>query len=218
METNRFNGRIEKPAYTATGIEERTKEAYDKKNFNKPYKKNYNKKNNEQPVEKKPKPVPVYDAFQFEIVNDLIKQIYNFQVAQKNLDNMDYKLRRAAEKDLYCIGEYPYCPEEYPDAQLFMVERSLRINHETHKLMRASCAIIVLSKSTGLPAYYITSYLTDKGGSIAVTPITAEGPILYNTLRHNIDAEPNLVTVGPSIEPEETSSEDTVEAETMCEE
>lgn len=141
-------------------------------------KKNFKKGNN------KTKPEPVYDAFQKEIAADLEVQARNY------LDNYaTANDRRELENQLFQLGSYPlHAGEDYPNLDLYTVERFVRTDRETHDLIRATASIVVLNTETNTPAYFINAYLSLKGGRISVTPMGDKGPIGRNTWTQNIKA------------------------------
>lgn len=141
-------------------------------------KKNFKKGNN------KTKPEPVYDAFQKEIAADLEVQARNY------LDNYATTSdRRELENQLFQLGSYPlHAGEDYPNLDLYTVERFVRTDRETHDLIRATASIVVLNTETNTPAYFINAYLSLKGGRISVTPMGDKGPIGRNTWTQNIKA------------------------------
>lgn len=142
-----------------------------------------NKKNKN--FKKKVKPAPVYDEFQKEIANDLLEQAKHFACNINDAANVDD--RRNLENQLFQLGSYPLTAEDYPDCALYAVERFIRTDRETHKLVRATTSIVVNSFATGKPLYFINAYLSPKGGRISVTPMGDRGPIGRNTYAININ-------------------------------
>lgn len=155
---------------------------FDKKNGNK---KSFEKKEYKK-IEKAETPAEI-DT----IMTALGEQALAFIDAQTRLDEMTADERKAVEQELFNMGSYPAHLNGYPDLFLYMVERSVRTDRETHKLMRASCAIIMLEDSK--PKYYCTAYITKNGtGTIITHPLGENGPVYRDSTRYNI-AEGQIV-------------------------
>ena len=135
---------------------------------------------------REPRPEPVYDQFQKDIAEVLYQQVETFVEARKDIENMDFGARRDSEKALFALAAYPDVLENHNDLYLYMVNRSVRIDRESHMLTRAGCTIIVLDQATGNPKYLVDAFLNANGGSISVVPQTKEGPDVRNTYRKSI--------------------------------
>lgn len=145
-----------------------------KKNFNRNGKKEFKK------FEKAETPVEI-DM----IITALGEQALAYLEVQKNAAEMSLDEYKAAERELFNLGSYPAHLNGYPDLFLYMVERSVRADRETHELTRASCSIVMLENNA--PKYYCTAYITKNGnGTIITHPLTENGPDYRNSTRYGI--------------------------------
>lgn len=88
---------------------------------------------------------------------------------------------------LYSVGSYPAVldSEAVPEAagfDVYQLDRSVRLpKNDPERMNRLSTSILLLSKETGMPAYFLTSYITPKlVANIRVVPYNDRGPV-YST-------------------------------------
>lgn len=161
MKKNRFNGQAEKTTTTNQA----------------PRKESANKGTKKTTLDAE------YTQLQYDLADMLKAQIMHFLNVQKDIDTLSYDERRDAENALFSLPEYPTILNECPDCDAYMVNRSVRVDRETHLLTRASCTMILINHETAAPAYLVEAFINDKGGSISVIPQDNIGPVLRNTYR-----------------------------------
>lgn len=130
---------------------------------------------------RKERPAPMHTEIQLIMRDILHTQIEEYLAKYKA---RDVNSRERIEADLFSFGkDHPYCAGimGYPDHNAFILDRSVRLDRTTRELTRASCSIVLINKSSGLPEYYAYAFLTNRlTGSVAVTPITKDGPDYLN--------------------------------------
>lgn len=136
--------------------------------------------------EKPQRPEPVYDQVQLDLADMIKGQIDVFMGNQAYVDDMSYEERRTAENQLFSLPEYPCKLGMCTDCSAYVVNRSVRVDRETHLLTRASCTIVLINNDTHAPAYILEAFLNTTGGGIVVVPQGENGPVLRNTYRMNI--------------------------------
>lgn len=134
----------------------------------------------------------VGDAFSKFIANYLFVQMALFVMHQDGLESKTVNERKEAENDLYSIAwgvESHVIDNNRPeDYDLYMVDRSVRIDRETHKLNRASCTIIAMASNTHKISYTVTAYLTSRyTGTVVVVPVGDDGPLYKSSARYNFN-------------------------------
>lgn len=173
---NPFNGKVvgyESPKQAAPAREER-KADKPSKNTKKPEREQY---------------VPQVTEEAKAFANAIRDQVVEFMDAQAQIAEMDTAQRKAAELALYHIGAWPTALEfdngDGNRLMCYLLDRSVRTDRTTHLLTRASCAIVALKD--GVPAYFLSSYLTHTGsGNIIVLPMGENGPVYRDAYKLNI--------------------------------
>ena len=151
---------------------------------------NRGNKNNAQRGEKQPYEPKITQGMKL-ILDMLEGQAQDFLFEQTKVDEMTMEERKQAENELFSIPGYPadFQAEGEDPLKMFMVERSVHVDRETHLLLRASCTIIAMNES-GAPELYINAYLTKNGtGSIVIIPQSANGPVYRDVARVSFSGE-----------------------------
>lgn len=174
------------------------------KNFNR------DRRESEEPTPPRPMPLPgrsenipgpygttfeTGDGFSRTIGVYLFDQMTDFVYKQADLDGKTVNERKDAENALFnvewgvsCKVANPLGTDVIPEYNIYMVDRSVRIDRDTHKLNRASCTIIAISAATGKISYTVTAYLTNRfTGTVAVVPVGDDGPKYKESVRYNFN-------------------------------
>ena len=138
-------------------------------------------------------PDPEMEALNRNISDMLIGQIKDFMKGQDDIETMSTQDRIDRENRLFCM-DYPTHCENINGGTLlaYMVDRSVRVDRETHKLKRASCTIIIndVNGATTVPAYCVTAYVTQqKTGTISFVRLGKNGPEYRSSIRTGINEE-----------------------------
>lgn len=145
---------------------------------------NQDKKQNKKFEKKAPTPSPELVKYADDITSILLDQMKAFVKSQDNLESLSAQDRIDAERDLFSM-DYPtvYTMDNGTELDVYMIDRSVRVDRESHVMKRASCTIIALADN--IPMFCTTAYLTSqKTGTINVVQLGEHGP-LYRTAIHN---------------------------------
>lgn len=118
----------------------------------------------------------------------MLGQMTNYVNSQAGLEEKTVNERKSIEASLFRIA-WPMTAQTPEEGilQLYTIDRSVRIDRDTHKLNRASCTIVAIG-SEGTPVYTITAYLTNRfTGTVSVIPIGTDGPVYRESKRFNFN-------------------------------
>lgn len=133
------------------------------------------------------------DAFSKFIGMDLFAQMARFVISQDGLNAKTVNERKDMENSLYNIVWGGGCgvvtaDNTIAEYELYMVDRSVRIDRDTHKLNRASCTIVAMGRETHTIQYTVTAYLTSRyTGTVMVIPVGDTGPQYKSSVRYNFN-------------------------------
>lgn len=138
-------------------------------------------------------PTEMPKNFQEYVAAILSGQMAAFVESQSRLENTTVDQRKTAETALY----RHYWDADFTCAPLtgdwitktgFTLDRSVRIDRETHKLIRATTTMLFCNRETGKMEYVANAYLTKLyTGSVVVTPIGDNGPLYKESTRVNFN-------------------------------
>ena len=150
---------------------------------------------------RKERPAPVVSKIASGICNLFAQQVINYcDFLNGDVDQGTYlDKKKELEHDLFFIKDYN-CNvarteknEETGEVDtlesymMYLVDRSVRFDRETHNLIRASMSAVVINPETATPVFFVSAYLNkDLIGNVQVTPFNVEtGPDYYNSARWN---------------------------------
>lgn len=135
-------------------------------------------------------PNPEMETLNRDISDMLIGQIKEFMKGQDDIESKSTQERIDIENRLFYMDYPTHCANLNGGTLLaYMVDRSVRVDRETHKLKRASCTIVI-NDVNGVPAYCVTAYVTQqKTGTISFVRMGKNGPECRSSIRTGINEE-----------------------------
>lgn len=150
--------------------------------------------------------VPVISEFAKELAATLQDQIEEYLSYQDVIGTLEMSEQKNIERSLFDFMSYPTymetpqgIDEDWSTYKIYLLERHVRTDRETHKLIRGNCVVVVLQ--AGVPAFYANAFVSkDHKGSIVVTPMDQNGPRYRDTYRVQIGREEPTTAAAPAAE------------------